>query len=70
LRFTAGADVSRAVESAGGGALLDLATAGGVEGRDESDGLPLGTVMNLEPSLLVYFAVFRGDAGARGAGFW
>lgn len=64
-----GADVSRPVESAGGGALLDLAMVG-VEGRDESDGLALGTVMNLEPSLLVYLAVFRGDAGARGAGFW
>lgn len=50
--------------------LLALAI-GGVDGReDESDGLPLGTVMNLDPSLLVYLAVFRGDAGTRGAGFW
>lgn len=42
----------------------------GVEGRDDSEGVPFGTVMNFEPSLLVYFAVFRGDAGEKGAGFW
>lgn len=42
----------------------------GVEGWDESEGVLLGTVMNFEPSLFVYLAVFRGDAGVRGAGFW
>lgn len=26
--------------------------------------------MNLDPSLLVYFAVFRGDAGDMAAGLW
>lgn len=44
----------------------------GVRGGDESEGErePLGTVMNLEPSLFVYFAVFRGDAGVGAACFW
>lgn len=54
--------------AAGGGALA-LAVVG-VGGSDDSEGDPLGTVMNLEPSLLVYFAVFRGDAGVWEAGFW
>lgn len=42
----------------------------GVEGWDESEAAVFGTVMYLEPSLLVYFAVFRGDAGEGVAGFW
>lgn len=41
----------------------------GVEGGDESE-TPLGTVMNLEPSLLVYFEVPLGDAGGIMAGLW
>jgi hypothetical protein len=40
-----------------------------VEGCDDSDA-PLGTVMNLDPSLLMYLAVFRGDAGVCTAGLW
>ena len=71
LRFTAGA----AASTGGGGGGGDGADGWwfarvGVEGRDESEGeAPLGTVMNLEPSLLVYFEVLlRGDAGVGAAG--
>lgn len=45
----------------------DVVGLGGGEGSAE--GL-LGTVMNLEPSLFVYFAVLRGDAGVGATGFW
>lgn len=40
----------------------------GVEGWEGSETAPLGTVINLEPSLFVYLAVFRGDAGVWEAG--
>lgn len=42
----------------------------GVGGSEESGERPLGTVMNLEPSLFVYFEVLLGDAGVGEAGFW
>lgn len=67
LRFTVGA-VSLLALGSGGGALCLVVV--GVEGWDDSEGVPLGTVMNLEPSLLVYLARFRGDAGVCVAGFW
>lgn len=66
LRLTAGAGAGSGEASGSVGTNVVL-EAVGVEGCEESDA-PLGTVMNLEPSLLVYLA-FRGDAGGWWAGF-
>lgn len=68
LRFTVGSGASR--DGGFGGRFTELEGIVGVEGWEESEGVLLGTVMNFEPSLLVYLAVFRGDAGVGGAGFW
>jgi len=68
LRLTVGAGSLSGLEASSGGALA-LAVVG-VEGKEDSEVAPLGTVINLEPSLLVYFAVFRGDTGVWAAGLW
>lgn len=70
LRFTAGAGAGAGAgsgEASGSVGANVVLEAVGVEGCEESDA-PFGTVMNLEPSLLVYLA-FRGDAGGWLAGF-
>jgi hypothetical protein len=64
----AGAGPSSTLEASSGGPLGLVLV--GVGGSEDSDGVPLGTVMNFEPSLLVYFAVFRGDTGVWVAGLW
>ena len=68
MRFTACTGASD-VGGFGGG-FTDLAAIVGVDGWEESDGVLLGTVINFDPSLFVYLAVFRGDAGVVRAGLW
>lgn len=64
----AGAGPLSTLEMSSGGS-LGLAVVG-VEGNEDSEGVPFGTVMNFEPSLLVYLDVFRGDTGVWAAGLW
>jgi hypothetical protein len=68
LRFTGGGGAAAAVDASDD--RFDGFVVVGVEGWEDSEGVPLGTDMNLDPSLLVYLDIFRGDGGTGVAGFW